>query len=245
MDQSPAGVGGRGGRDGCAAACADGRRPLRILSPNREGRGQGVRQGRVGRIRETGPSALRGCGHGEAGPAAGTRARVSSPALRRGVAHDLPRAEKRRGLRRPHQIGAPFEAAATAKPGQPPGHEREYLRRHCGEVLRTIYLAQKNVAAYVALTTETGLTAEDCHAVATLLVTRRMPDEALAWVERGLALDREHPHGYTMAGHHLTGIHRELLTRLGRGNEAIETAWVGKVPEERKVVNISIQHITP
>ena len=123
------------------------------------------------------------------------------------------------------QVRARFEAAATAKPGQPPGHEREYLRRHCGEVLRTIYLAQKNVAAYVALTTETGLTAEDCHAVATLLVTRRMPDEALAWVERGLALDREHPHGYTMAGHHLTGIHRELLTRLGRGNEAIETAW--------------------
>src|ERR1035437_1200483 len=123
------------------------------------------------------------------------------------------------------QVRARFEAAATAKPGQPPGHEREYLRRHCGEVLRTIYLAQKNVAGYVALTTETGLTAEDCHAVATLLVTRRMPDEALAWVERGLALDREHPHGYTMAGHHLTGIHRELLTRLGRGNEAIETAW--------------------
>jgi len=86
------------------------------------------------------------------------------------------------------QVRARFEAAATAKPGQPPGHEREYLRRHCGEVLRTIYLAQKNVAAYVALTTETGLTAEDCHAVASMLVTRRKPDEALAWVERAQPL---------------------------------------------------------
>jgi len=125
------------------------------------------------------------------------------------------------------QMRARFEAAATAKPapGKPLGHEPEYLRRRYGDVLRTLYLAQRNVAAYVALTTETGLTVKDCHAVTTMLVTRRKPDEALAWVERGIALDRENPHGITTAGFELTRIHRELLTKLGRGNEAIEAAW--------------------
>src|ERR1017187_10093206 len=125
------------------------------------------------------------------------------------------------------QIRARFEAAGTAQlaQGKALGHEPEYLRQRGSEILRTIYLAQRNLAAYIALTTQTGLTAKDCHALATMLVTRRMPDEALAWAERGISLDQENPHGRTTAGHELTGLHRELLTRLGRGNEAIEAAW--------------------
>jgi tetratricopeptide (TPR) repeat protein len=125
------------------------------------------------------------------------------------------------------QIRARFEAVAAAKPapGKPLGHQPEYLRRRGSEILRTLYLAQGNLAAYVALTTQTGLTVQDCHSLATMLVTRRKPEEALAWAERGLALDQENPHGCTTAGFKLIGLHRELLTRLGRGNEAIEAAW--------------------
>ena len=125
------------------------------------------------------------------------------------------------------QIRTRFEVAETAKPaqGKALGRDPEYLRRRGSEILRTIYLAQRNLAAYIALTTQTGLTAKDCHALATILVTRRKPDEALVWVKRGVALDRESPHGCTMAGHQLIGLHRELLTRLGRGNEALEDAW--------------------
>ena len=43
------------------------------------------------------------------------------------------------------QIQARFEAAATAKPapGKALGHEPEYLLRHWSELLRTVYLAQK------------------------------------------------------------------------------------------------------
>ena len=100
----------------------------------------------------------------------------------------------------------------------------EYVRRHWGEVLRTLYAAQKNVAAYVALAEETGLTAQDCHAIATLLVGRRKPGEALAWVERGIDLDKKTPHG-SMANHDLAKLKRELLTKLGRGNEALDAAW--------------------
>lgn len=62
-------------------------------------------------------------------------------------------------------------------------------------MLRTLYVAQKNVAAYVALSEETGLTAQDCHIIGTLLVGRRKPEEALAWVERGFGIDKKTPHG--------------------------------------------------
>ena len=114
------------------------------------------------------------------------------------------------------RIRARFEAASA----EPSGHGY----RRWSEVLRALYLAQKNLAAYVALADETGLTAQDCHAVASLLVKRRKPDEALAWVERGLDLDRKTPHGST-ASYGLARLQRELLTKLNRGNEALEAAW--------------------
>lgn len=53
-------------------------------------------------------------------------------------------------------------------------------------VLRTVYLAQKNILAYMEHAERTGLTLEDCLAIAKLLADRKPPD-ALAWVERGLA----------------------------------------------------------
>jgi hypothetical protein len=125
------------------------------------------------------------------------------------------------------QIRARFEAASTATPtpGKSAIHDEEYLRRRGSEILRTIYLVRRNLAAYLAHATQTGITARDCRALAAMLLARRKPEEALAWVERGIALDRENPHGRTSAGYDLTRLHRELLTRLGRGNEAIEAAW--------------------
>jgi hypothetical protein len=109
---------------------------------------------------------------------------------------------------------ARFEAA----PIQP-----EYNRRRWSEVLRAIYLARRNVAAYEALTQETGLTAQDCLALATIHVSRK-PSLALGWVERGIDLDRKTPHG-SAAGYDLARLQRELLTRLGRGDEALDAAW--------------------
>jgi tetratricopeptide (TPR) repeat protein len=124
------------------------------------------------------------------------------------------------------QIRARFDAAAKAKPA-PDGLSRdrpENLRRRWGEVLRTLYLQQKNVAAYIALAEETGPTPQDCHAVATLLAARRKPEEALPWIDRGIDLDKKVPHG-SMAADDLARLKRELLTRLGRGDEALEAAW--------------------
>ncbi len=124
------------------------------------------------------------------------------------------------------QIRARFDAAAKAPPKTDGTFKDgpEYVRRRWGEILRTLYATQKDVEAYVALAEETGLTAQDCHAIATLLVTRRKPKEALAWVERGIDLDKQTPHG-SMAEHELAKLKREVLTKLGRGNEALDAAW--------------------
>jgi len=103
--------------------------------------------------------------------------------------------------------------------GEPSG----YPYRHWSEVLRAVYCAQRNIAAYVALAERTGLTSEDCLALARLLAARK-PAEALAWVERGRVLDRKSQIRST-ADFGLDQLHRELLTRLGRQDEALEAAW--------------------
>ncbi len=124
------------------------------------------------------------------------------------------------------QIRARFDDAATLTPAPGDSSRRspDYQRRRCSEMLRTIYVAQRNVEAFVALSEATGLKAKDCHDLATMLVSRRKPAEALSWVERGLALDKKDPHG-SMAGHDLAHLKRDLLTKLGRGNEALDAAW--------------------
>jgi hypothetical protein len=113
------------------------------------------------------------------------------------------------------KMRARLEAASTDPSSWP--------YRRAAEILRAIYCAQKNSPAYVALAEETGLKPEDCLAIAKLLAARK-PDEALAWVEHGRALDREKQFQST-AAYDLDKLHRELLIRLGRGGEALEAAW--------------------
>ena len=101
--------------------------------------------------------------------------------------------------------------------------EQEYDRRRWSDVLRAIYLAQRNPVAYETLAEQTGLTPRDCLALATIFVSRQ-PDLALNWVDHGIDLDRRTPHG-SAAGYDLTRLRRVLLTRLGRGDEALDAAW--------------------
>jgi hypothetical protein len=95
-----------------------------------------------------------------------------------------------------------------------PGRDHAYPRRRWGEILRAIYARQRDVRAYVALCEHTQLSASDCLAIATMLKTRRNRDEALAWAERGLALNKKDPHS-SMAEIDLVTLKRELLTKLG------------------------------
>lgn len=111
-------------------------------------------------------------------------------------------------------IRARFEATRS---------EEQHDRGRWGDVLRAIYLAQRNPAAYEALAEQVGLEPRDCLALATIFVARK-PDLALAWVDRGIEIDRSTPHG-SAAGYDLGRLQRDLLTKLGRGDEAIDAAW--------------------
>jgi len=121
------------------------------------------------------------------------------------------------------QVRARFDAAANAAQ-KTDGTHKDHARRRDGEILRTLYAVQEDVEAYVALAEETGLTAQDCHAVATLLAGRRKSEEALAWVERGIDLDKKTPHGST-ADRDLAKLKLELLANLGRGDQSLDAAW--------------------
>jgi hypothetical protein len=126
------------------------------------------------------------------------------------------------------EVRTRFEAAAKAAPAPSTGagwRTPDGERRRWGSTLRTLYAAQKDVGAYVALAEATGLTAKDCQAVAKMLAARRRPGEALGWVERGLALDKNAAQGPSLAGHELSALKRELLAKLGRGGDALDSAW--------------------
>jgi hypothetical protein len=95
--------------------------------------------------------------------------------------------------------------------------------RRMAEILRAIYVAQRDIQAYIALTEQTELKPEDCLAVAKMFVPGE-PNDALAWVGRGRALDGENQFRST-AAYDLEKLHRELLSKLGRADEALEVAW--------------------
>jgi hypothetical protein len=57
-----------------------------------------------------------------------------------------------------------------------------------------------------------------------MLEAKRKLDDALIWIERGVAM--EGSQRFTAyADNNLTGMHRALLKKLGRGQEALESAW--------------------
>jgi hypothetical protein len=57
-----------------------------------------------------------------------------------------------------------------------------------------------------------------------MLATQGQPAQALSWVERGLALEAQSSYG-SFAGHSLAELKPRLLADLGRGEQALETAW--------------------
>ena len=113
-----------------------------------------------------------------------------------------------------------FEAACLKPEERVGGYYRDYW----GQVLRSIYAQQRNTEKYLALTAQTGLTPEDCEVVANLFQAKRKPDEALAWLERGIELDKSGS-SWSVTGYKLPQLRRELLAKLGRENEALDSAW--------------------
>jgi hypothetical protein len=138
---------------------------------------------------------------------------------------DLVKVLDKRGLAAfERRIREQFDGVATTAPG-PGGRPRDpaYLRRRAAEILRAILVEQRNIEAYVALCEATELQAADCLTLAKMLQARRKPVDALAWVERGLALEKK-PSG-SFADHDLGRLKRDLLVKLGRGAVALDAAW--------------------
>ena len=133
------------------------------------------------------------------------------------------------------QIHRRFEAEA-ADPSA-------WTYRRGAEILRAIYVAQRNIQAYIALVEQTELKPEDCLAVAKLFVPRE-PNEALAWAERGRALDRNSQFRST-AAYDLDKLHRELLSKLGRADEALEAAWADFRKHPSKFTYDDLMHFVP
>jgi hypothetical protein len=108
-----------------------------------------------------------------------------------------------------------------------------YYRDSWGQVLRSIYVRQRNIEKYLALTAQTSLTQADCEAVATIFQAKRKPDEALAWLERGIEMGKSGS-SLSVEGYRLPRLRRELLAKLGRGNEALDSAWTGFLADPGK-----------
>jgi len=120
-------------------------------------------------------------------------------------------------------VEARLEAAAN--PGTGADEQTvPHAQDQWGRILRAVYAQGSDLSAYIGLCERTRLLAEDCHAVALMLVKRRKPGEALVWAERGLTLDKDSPHRSTAAPD-LARLRRTLLVKLGRSGEALEEAW--------------------
>jgi hypothetical protein len=131
------------------------------------------------------------------------------------ISRDAAKVMNRKGL-------AAFERAAKSRFDQQGKTEQKY--NPWGEVLRDIYLQRNDVSAYIALCERTEFSAEACLALAQVIDKKRKPTEALAWVERSLALEKK-PAGWSASGYQLRKMRRELFCKLGRGNEALKDAW--------------------
>lgn len=97
-------------------------------------------------------------------------------------------------------------------------------RNRWAQILRSIYVQKHSVDEYLAVAERTGLSPADCATVASMFEAGRKLGDALRWIERGIALEAQHPFG-SNAECNLAGKLRALLKKLGRGQEALESAW--------------------
>ncbi len=106
-----------------------------------------------------------------------------------------------------------------------PGGSPSYRRPRAAELLKEIYAVKRDADAYISICNQTELTPKDCEVVAGIHRRRGRLADALAWVEKGISLEDEPPME-SVSGHQLCGMKRELLRKLGRGDEALESAWL-------------------
>lgn len=91
---------------------------------------------------------------------------------------------------------------ARDDPKRPKQPNPNYYLDRWGGMLKTICLHRGAAQEYIDLTEFTELTKVDCHAIATMFQAKRKPEDALAWVERGLSIGKRRafePAGYQLS----------------------------------------------
>ncbi len=119
-----------------------------------------------------------------------------------------------------------FEKAFAPFKCEAPRRIYDYPAEVClsARVLKSIYIAKRDVPSYVALCEMMTVSPKDCEEVGNMHKTRRRFAEALEWVERGLSLEHER-HWGNESSNSLAFIRRELLEKVGRKEEAFQVAW--------------------
>lgn len=119
-----------------------------------------------------------------------------------------------------------------------------YPRRRWTAVLKQILAASRDSEAYRRLCEETGLRSKDCNVLAGIADESEEFEEALGWVERGLALAQQERYGRS-ADHELKRRKRELLLRLGLADEAVADAWAEYSANPCKIYYQRLMEIVP
>ncbi len=90
--------------------------------------------------------------------------------------------------------------------------------------LKIIMVAQNDVNSYIELCGKSEFTPADCETVAKLFVLKKNYIDALSWVNQGIKLESK---GTLVKGSAwgLPDLKRELLKKLGRANESVQSAW--------------------
>ncbi|HEY3823153.1 MAG TPA: hypothetical protein VGL82_01280 [Bryobacteraceae bacterium] len=124
------------------------------------------------------------------------------------------------------EVRARFEEECAALSGRkrPAAPNPNYARDRWSGMLKAVYSQQRNVAKYIELTGRTELTQADCEAIAAMFQARRKLNDALAWIERGLAMEKPNTFGRGVS-YKLGEMRRALLVKLDRGGEALDSAW--------------------
>jgi tetratricopeptide (TPR) repeat protein len=92
------------------------------------------------------------------------------------------------------------------------------------DILKKICIVKKDIQSYLTLCEKTVASPKDCENIAMLYKKKKHFADALAWVEKGLTLEKKRKWG-NQSSYGLTSMRQELLDKLGRSEDAFESAW--------------------
>ncbi len=103
-------------------------------------------------------------------------------------------------------------------------YDYPYDIRQNADILRIIYSKKKDIESYLSLCDKVGTTPKDCENIAKLYKDRRLIQDALYWVDKGLELEKNASWtNYTSWD--LSSLKRDLLSLAGQKKNAFESAW--------------------